>query len=161
MYRILWIGSAIAGIILLAACAQPAAAPANTPAVATPPANTQAPEQPVPSTGQIAGSAWTLVEYNGQPPQAGTTVTLLFGEDSEASGSDGCNLYTTEYTVDGSNLTFHQPVLVTRKACGEAINRQSGVYQSALAQTETYAIEGEQLTLFLSGSQGFLVFTAQ
>jgi len=136
---------------LLSACAPPA----------TPPANTPEPEQPVPSTGQLAGSEWTLEEYNGQPPQAGTTVTLHFGEDGEASGSDGCNLYSTAYAVDGSNLTFQQPVVVTRKACGEAINRQSGVYQSALAQTETYAIQGGQLTLFLSGSQGSLVFAAQ
>jgi heat shock protein HslJ len=151
MNRILWIVTAITGGILLVACAQPSTQQATAPQS----------EQPVPSTGQITGSQWTLENYNGQPVREGTTITLLFGEEGEASGSDGCNRYTTEYAVEGSSLTFQTPVVVTREVCPQSTLQQAGIYQSALSATETYAIQGEKLTLFLAGSQGSLVFAAQ
>jgi hypothetical protein len=52
-----------------------------------------------------------LSTLNGRLPLAGTTVTLQFGEDGSASGTDGCNRYTTTYTASRSSISFEPAAL--------------------------------------------------
>ncbi len=50
----------------------------------------------------LAGTSWVVSSLNGQLPLPGTTITMVIGADGTITGSDGCNRYTLNYTVDGS-----------------------------------------------------------
>ncbi len=114
-----------------AGCRAPAAAawrPAATQAIAQPGPEIIAPAAPV-----LAGTAWIMSSLNGALPVAEATVTLQFGMDGSASGSDGCNRYTTTYNQLGDALTFTQPMAGTMMACADPIMAQAAEYQKALA----------------------------
>ena len=54
----------------------------------------------------LAGTNWVLSTLNGQLPLPDTTVTLQLGDDGTATGSDGCNRFTTTYTASRSTISF-------------------------------------------------------
>ncbi|MDX1417386.1 MAG: META domain-containing protein, partial [Candidatus Promineifilaceae bacterium] len=123
-------------LILLAACQQEAA-----------------PEESI----DLAGTNWVLSSLNGGLPVPNTAVTLGFGADGTASGSDGCNNFSTSYTQDGANLTINQPAATTMMACEEAVMNQASAYMTALADTTNFSSNGMQLNL-LNGDQILATF---
>lgn len=146
--------------LLLAAC-QPVAAPVPEP-TAVPESPTAAPEPtaaPAPSF-DLAGTNWVLTTLNGNAPLADTTLTLRFGADGSASGTDGCNRFATTFTQDGANLTIN-PAAGTMMMCPEpeGVMEQAAAYTAALAQTTTFTANERQLAL-LAGNQILATFTA-
>ena len=117
--------------------------------------------QPVqaPPAPNLAGTEWLMSSLNGSLPLPGTTVTLQFGEDGTAGGSDGCNNYNTTYVVNGNDLTFGQPLGATMAACPEPVMDQSATYMQALADTTGFDVEGNQLTL-RNGRNTLVTFVA-
>jgi heat shock protein HslJ len=109
----------------------------------------------------LAGTNWVLTELNGQPVLAETTVTLQFGADGSATGTDGCNNYGTSYTVDGTAVTFSPNGVATLMACPEPIMAQADAYQAALAGAATFTTDGSTLTLVDASGTTVAVFTAQ
>lgn len=94
----------------------------------------------------LDGSEWTLATLGGQPPVAGSNVTLAFA-GGNASGSGGCNQYRGPYTADGSSLTFG-PLIATKRAClSPEMNQQETAYLDALSKTATYEVTGDRLIL--------------
>lgn len=159
-------------VLLLAACA-PAVAPVDTPTEAptVEPAPTDAApvEQPTAApvapaaiaTGPaLAGTAWVLTSLNGSPALEGATVTLQFGADGTASGTDGCNRYSTTFTEDGASLTF-APAASTMMMCPEppGVMEQAAAFAAALAATTNFSVNQSQLAL-LAGNQIVATFTA-
>jgi heat shock protein HslJ len=126
-------------VLLLAAC-QPAATPVPEPTVAPEP--TMAIEAPIaiePTVApapsfDLAGTAWVLTSLNGAPALEGATVTLQFGADGTAYGTDGCNRYSTTFTEDGASLTF-APAAGTMMMCREppGVMEQATAFAAALA----------------------------
>ncbi len=104
------------------------------------------PAYPPPDTGtdevvagmDLAGTSWVLSSLDGSLPLPGTRVTLAFGNDGTANGTDGCNQFNGAYTQDGSNLTFAQPMASTMMACEDAIMNQATAYMNALAATTDF-----------------------
>jgi heat shock protein HslJ len=143
--------------------AGPTAAPMLSPAVPTARPAQATPQRPAAAnaTDDLAGTSWTLTTMGGQPPVPNTDVTLNFGTDKTVSGTDGCNNYNTTYTADGSNLTFKQPMATTMKACPDPIMTYAAAYLKVLANTTTYEVSGQQLTLFDAGNQPLAQFAAQ
>ena len=117
------------------ACHTEAVAPeAVTPEVVAPEAAT--PEVATPAVSpNLAGTSWVLSSLDGNLPVPDTTVTLQFGADGTASGTDGCNQYSTTFTQDGANLTINQPMASTMMACPEPIMNQATAYTAALADS--------------------------
>ena len=125
-------------VLMLAAC-QPAVTPAPatpeavapevvTPEVVAPEAAT--PEVATPAVSpDLAGTSWVLSSLDGNLPVPDTTVTLQFGADGTASGTDGCNQYSTTFTQDGASLTINQPMASTMMACPEPIMNQAAAYR--------------------------------
>ncbi len=159
--------------LLAAACAPgplpPLEAPTVAPAAATEPtavapAPTQAIAQPgpeiiAPAAPVLAGTAWIMSSLNGSLPIDEAAITLQFGMDGSASGSDGCNRYTTTYNQLGDALTFMQPMAGTMMACAEPVMTQAAEYQKALASVTRFAMSARQLVLF-AGSDIVLTFIA-
>ena len=100
----------------------------------------------------LAGTSWTATAiHNGKGAVAslvpGSTVTLTFGADGQASGSAGCNRYTARYEAEGSSLRF-QPAAATRRMCpGEALMAQEQAFLKALESVATVRVEGQRLDL--------------
>jgi heat shock protein HslJ len=153
-------------VLLLAACAPGTLPPVEPPAaVAEPaPAPTQAIAQPAPeiiapAAPVLAGTAWIMGSLNGSLPVSDGAVTLQFGMDGSASGSDGCNRYTTTYNQLGDALTFTQPMAGTMMACDEPIMAQATEYQKAMASVTRFAMSARQLVLF-AGNDIVLTYIA-
>ncbi len=108
----------------------------------------------------LAGSNWILSSLNGELPLAGTAVTLQFGTDGTAFGTDGCNRFNTTYTQDGSSLTINPSTgISTMMACEEPVMNQATAYTTALSETTSFTASGNQLSLS-SGGQVLATFVA-
>jgi heat shock protein HslJ len=118
--------------------------------------------QPVraPAGANLAGTRWVLSSLNSALPLSGILVTLQFGTDGSASGSDGCNDYSTTYTVNGSNIRFGTPIASTMMACPEPVMNQATAYTQMLGAANTYEVASNHLNL-RDGRQVIATFVAE
>jgi heat shock protein HslJ len=114
-----------------------------------------------PTADPLAGTGWVLSELNGQPVVADTTVTLQFGADGQASGTDGCNRYNSSYSTEGDAIQFSPNAAMTMMACPEPIMDQAAAYMAALTTAATFAVDGDTLTLSDASGATLAVFAAQ
>jgi heat shock protein HslJ len=78
---------------------------------------------------------------------ADTKVTLSFASDGKASGSGGCNNYTTAWKAAGNTLAF-TPAAATRRMCAAAgVMAQEQAFFNALESVATMRMEGDSLEL--------------
>ena len=141
-------------VLVLAACQS--VTPTPVPPEAATPAHAAATGQAV----DLAGSSWALSSVGGKLPLAGTEVTLEFGADGTAFGTDGCNRFNTGYTQDGSNLTFVQPMASTMMACDDAVMNQAAAVTAAMAETTGFLASESELIL-RNGDQIVATFVAR
>lgn len=100
----------------------------------------------------LVGVTWQLERYNNGKQAlvstaAGTGITLTLTPDGRLSGSDGCNRYMSNYTLQEGYLTIRQSA-TSRMACrSPAVAEQASAYAQALSQVRRYRITGEQLLL--------------
>ena len=100
----------------------------------------------------LAGTRWLLMTLDGEPPLAGTTITLDFNEGGKAGGSSGCNRFMTSYSFDAASgaLSFGRSA-GTMMACPPPVMAQEQRFLQALAATISCRIEGPAMTLLGSG----------
>jgi heat shock protein HslJ len=163
---------ALLGALLLSACgAAPAGAPAGAPTAApaptdapastAAPANTAGPAgTPAPADSPLANTSWLLLTLGGKEPLADTQITLSFDGD-RLSGSDGCNRYGGSYLADGEQISVGGDLLSTMMACAEPVMQQASAYQAALKQAASFAVVGQELTLFDAAGAPLATFAAQ
>lgn len=114
-----------------------------------------------PAGDPLAGTSWVLSELNGQPVLADTTISLQFGAEGQASGTDGCNRYTTSYSAEGDAIQFSPNAAMTMMACPTPIMDQATAYMAALTTAATFAVDGDTLTLSDASGAPLAVFAAQ
>ena len=69
-------------------------------------------------------------------------ITAEFGADGTLSGSDGCNQYSTTYTLDGDRITISPEIVTTRMACpSEEHTAQASQYAAALSAATTWWVD--------------------
>jgi heat shock protein HslJ len=117
--------------------------------------------EPPPEPLPLTGTAWRLTTIASvdavSSTVAGTEVTAEFGDEGTVAGSDGCNSYHAEYSVQGSSLTVGQ-LAGTLMACEEDVERQAREFAQAMEATARYEISGTSLTLLGEAGNGLLVF---
>ena len=138
-------------VALCAACSSPNPPPPA--ALVTPP---QQPAGTTPPPGgprrNLDGSAWTLAWVPGFALPALPLATLRF-EGARASGSDGCNRYTTAFTHSGQQLQFGSKAAATLMACPPEVMQVANSVGAVLYQTRSYRIEYDTLTLLGADGQ--------
>jgi len=134
--------------VLGAACGSP-----NPPPPAPPAALVAPPSQPAGATlptgspvRNLDGSAWTLAWVPGFELPAQPLATLRF-EAGRATGSDGCNRFTTPFTRNGSQLQFGAKAAATLMACPPEVMQVANAVGALLYDTRGYRIEYDTLTL--------------
>jgi heat shock protein HslJ len=105
-----------------------------------------------PQSQALPGTAWRAIGINnGKGAVAsvlhGSTVSLEFGADGRASGSAGCNQYTTRYEASGSAVRFTTPATTRRFCAGEGLMAQEQAFVAALESVATARFEADRLEL--------------
>ncbi|HUM72080.1 MAG TPA: NBR1-Ig-like domain-containing protein, partial [Chloroflexota bacterium] len=103
----------------------------------------------------LVGTNWRLTDYwDGQGATVaalpGTTVTAVFGTDSQLTGSGGCNTYNANFNL----LTIPNSITIGAPASAnifcaspEGIMAQEQIYLSTLPTVTSYQINGNVLEL--------------
>ncbi len=105
-------------------------------------------------------TSWVLATLNGQALLPDQPITLNL-ESGRIYGTDGCNSYSTSYTVDGVKFRASKNMISTSMACAQPIMLQASAYIAALTQAAAYKSDGQQLTLLDSNGKALATFTAQ
>ncbi len=98
----------------------------------------------------LAGTSWVLNSLNGQLPLSGTSITLQFDGEGNATGSDGCNRFVRSYTTDGNTISFNSGAaagISTMMACPEAVLTQAAEFTTALDSATEFVARGSALLL--------------
>lgn len=109
------------------------------------------------TSNALAGTQWTLSTLNGTPPIKGAQITLNFGADGRAAGSDGCNRFFGAYQSAGDALSFGQ-MAGTMMACPPDVMAQANAITQALSSTQSFVISDDILTLHDAGGDALATF---
>jgi heat shock protein HslJ len=103
------------------------------------------------------GGGWRLVNLNGAAIIPGTEITAVFGDGGRLSGSSGCGAYSAVYQLNGSSLAVGS-LSGSGQVCDQpaGIMQQEQLYQTVLASSSGYTLEGNQLTI--RSARGQLTF---
>ena len=100
----------------------------------------------------LVGSEWRVAAVNNGRQAvvsiiSGTTLTMTFAGDGQASGSAGCNRYHARYEAEAAHLRFRSPA-ATRMMCShKGIMEQERAFLKALETVTTARHEGDRLEL--------------
>jgi heat shock protein HslJ len=99
----------------------------------------------------LAGSSWTVTNYNnGKEAVVGTVtgseLTLAFGTDGNVSGSGGVNTFSGPFTSAETSIKIG-PLAATMMAGSEELMAQEQQYMTALQAATTWDIANGVLTL--------------
>lgn len=114
----------------------------------------------------LAGPVWTLTTYGsdtGRQAVASATVGFFPGSDGMSgrlSGSTGCNVYFTTYSVADEAMAVG-PVNSSRILCTSSVMAQEQAFLAALQSVEAYRITGDTLEIIYDNGSGILTFAAQ
>jgi heat shock protein HslJ len=103
----------------------------------------------------LDGTAWVLSDLPGRALPPGQPPTLQF-QAGTATGSDGCNRYTAQYTSKGGALAV-SPGAMTRMACPEDRMQLADAFMAALTGAKRYRVSSG--TLDLLGADGAVLAT--
>lgn len=101
---------------------------------------------------ELANTSWHATGINNGKGGvvslvAGSSVTVQFGSEGQASGWASCNRWSAGYTVARSSVKFGQAA-VTRKMCAEpGVMEQEQNFLQALASVSDARVEGDRLEL--------------
>lgn len=107
----------------------------------------------------FVGTAWQLVSLDGETPDGTVPLTLELDEEGFATGSGGCNQFSTTAFVSSSGMLSFGVIASTRMACLDGdIMAQEQAYLTILeaAEVTTYNPDTQELTL--TSDAGTLVF---
>lgn len=107
----------------------------------------------------LEGPTWVVQEMSVDGTMsAPTTETPPYAifEDGAIAGSSGCNSYNGNYETDGDSMTIG-PLAATLMACTTPLQGQETIYFELLAQTDSYEVSGDDLTL-MSGETVLIRF---
>lgn len=115
-----------------------------------------------PRAEPLTGPTWVLLSLgdpaNPVAAEAGASVTAVFTDEGELSGSAGCNRYTTGYEITAEGGMSIGPAAVTMMFCSRGME-QEAAFLAALETAQSYALSGASLEIVYQG--GVLRFTSQ
>lgn len=107
-------------------------------------------KSPVPSGLSLDGTGWTLTGYvsNGTSlqPLNGTTVTMVFGDAGQITGSAGCNHYFARYDMKGTAVTIGQAGSTEMYCAAPGVMEQESTYLMLLGKSSSVTAGNTSLT---------------
>ena len=124
-----------------------------------PAANAADSRQAAATSFDLADTQWVLSSLDGSLPLPDATVTLQFNQDGTATGSDGCNRFSTTYTQEGNDLTFKQPAAAGMMMCSEEVMDEAAAFATVLADTTSF-LANKKILVLLGGEDILATFVA-
>lgn len=113
-------------------------------------------------TANSVVGTWRLDSYgspgNTTPAAPDVDTSITFTEDGKIEGNVGCNGFGGDYTVDGNTITFG-PIVSTLMFCEGPVGDQETTTLSVLAETVSYTLEGDTLTITSSDGSSVIVLS--
>ncbi len=107
----------------------------------------------------LKGTGWVLSGLPGRTLVPEATATIRFDAD-RASGSDGCNRYSSGVTTTAAAIRFEPKAASTQMACPENVADQASAFLGALRRASAWRMEGGDLQL-LEGAVLVATFAPQ
>ncbi len=115
-----------------------------------------------PGETPLVGTQWPLVGYSEadllSPVETGTTITAIFSEDGNITGSGGCNYYAGSYETNEDQISIG-PLATTGSICPVG-SEQEQAYLEALGTAETFSLFGQRLSISYNDGQRVLIYTS-
>lgn len=110
-------------------------------------------------TAGLERGTWQLASFGPvEAPTAATNDATLAFDGTRAAGRTGCNNFTGGYSATASTISF-EAFAVTSAACtDEAVTNQERAILSALSDTVTYSIDGDQLRISYDNGRQALTY---
>jgi hypothetical protein len=112
----------------------------------------------------LDGTSWTLIEMDGHPPVAGSTVTIQF-RDGRVSGRSGCNDYNGDYAANTRRvqmgLIFRNLMNCLGPRLMEQENRFSAILSAIHRSPAFYRRVGARLEILDDLGNPVLIFEEQ
>ena len=108
---------------------------------------------PTAASSSIAGRHWALVEVDGHPitPGPHEAYMVLDAGANRYSASGGCNGLSGAFQLlPGDHIHFSQG-MHTMMACQTGMDTE-GAFSRALERADSYAVDGDMLTLGANGT---------
>jgi heat shock protein HslJ len=146
-------------ILTLAACV-PQTGP--SPEAGNQPASPENTLTPAGTGNSLVNTEWVLQSFGKlgaeTPVLPGSTITLKFGPDGQATGSAGCNSYGSQYQVVDSTVMFTQTVSTLMACADQNVMDQEQEYHNALLSAGKFEIHDDRLTISYDNGQASLNF---
>ncbi len=102
----------------------------------------------------LENTSWHVLEINGSPLPEGIEITANFTDDV-VGGEAPCNVYSAEYSQDGSQINIDAPIM-TQMYCEEGnVMETEEAFTRALVAARQIALEGDNL--FMQDADGKVV----
>jgi heat shock protein HslJ len=103
---------------------------------------------------------WTLISYgdasNPMPALPEVETSINFNEDGTFGGNVGCNSFSSDYKVDGDQITFGS-IFSTMMFCEGISDQESAVLAILTDKTASFTVNGNQLTLTFTDDASVVV----
>jgi len=118
---------------------------------------------PISANKSLENTAWYLTSYLRNDGiqvklQNSTKISAIFGSNNTVTGSSGCNSYTAQYNLTGTNLSFSR-IAVTRMACiDQATMEAETTYLKLLEQVASVSGHEKNLTMSNQNNSNLLTY---
>lgn len=104
------------------------------------------------AVGDLAGTSWVLTDLGGTRALGDPPATLDFATKGKATGTGSCNRFFATVEVSGTSIRFGA-VGATRMACATPVSLQEVRYFGALESSSRFEIDGNELSIYGSGTK--------
>ena len=106
----------------------------------------------------LENTKWMATGLNGKPFETEKRPELVFAEGGAFSGSSGCNRFTGQAEITGSQIDFPDNMAATLMACPPPLDEIEREFLKALSVVTAYAFKGDTLVLLDSAGQAVIQF---
>ena len=101
---------------------------------------------PLPPQETLTGN-WSVDTIQSKSILSESSVDITFNKDETLTGSASCNRFSSNYILEGNDLTI-KPMAVTRKMCSPASMTQESMFLQSLSKVKRFQLNNGQLSLF-------------
>jgi heat shock protein HslJ len=88
----------------------------------------------------LSGRVWQVTGMFGKGMADDPPATLVFDKSGTLGGSTGCNVYRTEFTIGGENISAG-PLAATKRLCDEVLNQREAEFFIALRAADRFEFD--------------------
>ncbi|WP_170422873.1 YbaY family lipoprotein [Ruegeria arenilitoris] len=106
-----------------------------------------------PGAATLENTNWTAMGLNGAPIETERRPALSFAQDGAFSGTGGCNRFSGQAKITGTNIEFPDNMAATLMACPPPLDEVERQFFKALQGVSAYVFQGDTLVLLNSNGQ--------